>query len=78
MIKKELSIFFTALMFFTRIPAPKWVDHSGEILQKSAKYFSFVGIIIGSIGVAIYWTSSFILPENIAIFLSIISTIWFL
>ena len=76
MIKKELSIFFTALMFFSRIPAPKWVDHSSEILKKSAKYLSLIGIIVGCFGALIYWASSFILPQNISLLLSIISTIW--
>ncbi|WP_372795397.1 adenosylcobinamide-GDP ribazoletransferase [Lutibacter sp.] len=76
MLKKELHIFFTALMFFTRIPCPKWIDHSPEILNKSTKYFSLVGIVVGSFGAIVYWGISFILPENIALLLSIISTIW--
>ncbi|MDT8418063.1 MAG: adenosylcobinamide-GDP ribazoletransferase [Lutibacter sp.] len=76
MLKKELSVFFTAMMFFTRIPCPKWIDHSPEILNKSTKYFSLVGIIVGSYGALTYWMISFILPENIALFLSMIATIW--
>lgn len=76
MLKKELSVFFTAIMFFTRIPCPKWIDHSPEILNKSSKYFSLVGIIVGSYGALTYWMISFILPENIALFLSMIATIW--
>ena len=76
MLKKELTVFFTALMFFTRIPCPKWVNFSSEILNKSTRYFSLVGIIVGSFGAFIYWSLAFILPENIAILSSIISTIW--
>ncbi|HCE55646.1 MAG TPA: adenosylcobinamide-GDP ribazoletransferase [Lutibacter sp.] len=76
MLKKELSVFFTAIMFFTRIPCPKWINHSPEILNKSTKYFSLVGIIVGSYGALTYWMISFILPENIALFLSMIATIW--
>lgn len=63
-------------MFFTRIPCPKWVDHKPEYLKKSTKYFSLVGIIIGSIGALIYYGSSYILSHEIAILLSMVSTIY--
>lgn len=63
-------------MFFTRFPCPKWIDHSPEILNKSSKYFSLVGIIVGSFGALTYWMISFILPINISLFLSMIATIW--
>lgn len=76
MLKKELSVFLTAVMFFTRIPCPKWIDHSPEMLNKSTKYFSLVGIIVGSFGALTYWLISFILPENIALFSCMIATIW--
>jgi len=74
--KKEIHIFFTALMFFTRIPCPKWVDHSSEYLSKSAKYFSLVGIIVGSIGAGIFYLSSLVFSIPIAILLSMVTTIY--
>lgn len=74
--KKELDIFFTAVMFFTRIPSPKWIDHSGDKMQKCTKYFSLIGIIVGIFGALTYWISSSILPQNIALLLSYIATIW--
>lgn len=74
--KKEIQIFLTAIMFFTRIPCPKWVDHRPEFLQKSAKYFSLVGIIVGSIGALIYYAFSFIFSTEISLLLSIVTTIY--
>ena len=74
--KKELHIFLTAVMFFTRIPCPKWIDHSPEILTKSSRYFSLMGWIVGCFGALIFWISSFILPKEIALLLSMTSTIW--
>lgn len=74
--KKELQIFLTAMMFFTRIPCPKWVDHSPYFLEKSAKYFSLVGCIVGAIGALVFYGTSLILPIEIAILLSIIATIY--
>jgi adenosylcobinamide-GDP ribazoletransferase len=73
--KKEIRIFFTALMFFTRLPCPKWVDHSEEYLNKSSKYFPLVGIIIGSISALVYWAFQWILPKEIALLLSMIASI---
>jgi len=73
--KKEIRIFFTALMFFTRIPCPKWVDHSPDYLTKSSRYFPLVGIIVGGIGALVYYECSFIFPKPIAILLSMVSTI---
>jgi len=76
MIKKEIHIFFTALMFFTRIPCPKWVNHNAEILSKSSKYFSLIGIIVGSIGALVFYGSHLILPKEIALIFSMIATIY--
>jgi adenosylcobinamide-GDP ribazoletransferase len=73
--KKEIKIFFTALMFFTRIPCPKWVDHAPDYLTKSSRYFPLVGIIVGAIGALVYFGCSFIFPHPIALLLSMISTI---
>ncbi len=74
--KKELQIFLTAIMFFTRIPCPKWVDHNPEYLAKSAKYFSLVGIIVGSIGAVVFYGFSFIFSTEISLLLSMFATIY--
>lgn len=76
MIFKEIKIFFTALMFFTRIPCPKWVDHHPDYLQKSSKYFSLVGIIVGCIGAILFYITHLILSKDISILLSIVATIY--
>jgi adenosylcobinamide-GDP ribazoletransferase len=73
--KREIKIFFTALMFFTRIPCPKWVDHSPEYLNKSSKYFPVVGIIVGSISALVYWLFQLIFPADIALIFSMIASI---
>jgi adenosylcobinamide-GDP ribazoletransferase len=73
--KQQLHIFFTALMFLTRIPVPRWVHHSHHALQQSARYFSLVGLLVGSIG-AITWLLAlewFSIPT--AIVLSMLATL---
>ncbi|CAM1357412.1 MULTISPECIES: adenosylcobinamide-GDP ribazoletransferase [Tenacibaculum] len=74
--KNQIHYFLTAVLFFTRIPCPKWVDHSPEILNKSSRYFSLVGILVGSIASLSYFITSFLFTQDIAIILSMITSIW--
>ncbi|PQJ73041.1 adenosylcobinamide-GDP ribazoletransferase [Polaribacter butkevichii] len=74
--KKEFHYFLTAILFFTRIPCPKWVGHSSEMLNKSNRYFSLVGILVGAIAALIYYLATFIFTPEIAIILSMIASIW--
>ncbi len=74
--RKELHIFLTAIMFFTRIPCPRWIDHNPEYLSKSAKYFSLVGIVVGSIGALVFFGFSFIFSTEIALLLSMVATVY--
>lgn len=72
---KEIQIFFNAMMFLTRLPCSKWTDFSEENLNKSSKYFSLIGIIVGALGALVYYLFSLVLPHSVAILLSIIATI---
>jgi adenosylcobinamide-GDP ribazoletransferase len=71
-LKKQISIFFAALMFLTRLPIPKWVQHKDSYLQKSTKYFTTVGMIIGILVAATYMGTSYIFSNTIAIVLSML------
>lgn len=73
--KKEWSIFLTAIMFYTRIPCPSWVDHSTEMLNKATKYFPLIGWVVGGFSASIFFGVSYLVPSSIAIVLSMISSI---
>src|SRR5436190_21504127 len=73
--KKELHIFFTALLFYTRIPCPKNIDHNPDYLNKTSRYFPLVGWIVGGITFVVYYLSAFIFTSEIAVVLSIIAGI---
>lgn len=73
--KKELHIFFTALMFYTRIPCPKNIDHQPDYLNKASRYFPLIGWIVGGISFMIYYLSTFIFSNEIAVVLSMIAGI---
>ena len=70
MIKTEIRIFFTAIMFYTRVPVPKWVGYSSENLNKATRYFPMVGILVGGIGAVGFWAANQILPVNVALLFS--------
>jgi len=72
MIKQEIRIFFTALMFFTRIPCPPSTDHSDEYLNRASKYFTLVGIIVGCLVALSYWLFNLIFSADVAILLSFV------
>ncbi|CAC9975875.1 adenosylcobinamide-GDP ribazoletransferase [Flavobacterium panici] len=74
--KKELHIFFTCLMFYTRIPCPKNITHDPDYLNKATRYFPFIGWIVGSISfLAFYIFSLFLSTETAVIFSIIISVL---
>jgi len=73
--KKQWQLFLTAVMFYTRIPVPKSMEHSDEILNKSTKYFPLMGWIVGGFGALVFYLSLFIFPFTISIVLSMVATI---
>jgi adenosylcobinamide-GDP ribazoletransferase len=73
--KKQLHIFFTALMFYTRIPCPKNIDHNPEYLNKASRYFPLIGWIVGGICFGIYYLASILFSVEIALILSMIAGI---
>ena len=45
--RRQLHIFLTAVMFYTRLPCPAWVDHSEDLLNKATVYFPVIGWLVG-------------------------------
>ncbi len=74
-IRREAELFFNALRFFTRLPVPAWVGHSEELLNHAARYFPLVGVVVGLIAAAVYLLAAAVLPESIAIVLSMAVTL---
>lgn len=73
--KKEIRIFFTAMMFLTRLPVPNYTDHSQEYLERSAKYFPLIGWLVAGISWLTYVVFNKYVGEDIAIVASIIAGI---
>lgn len=75
MIKQEIQVFLSAVMFFTRIPVPSWVGHSEQRLNQASRYFPLVGWIVGGWCALVFWLALQIAPVPIAIVMSMIAGI---
>ena len=73
--RKEVRIFFTALMFYTRIPCPSWVDHQEDYLEKSTRYFPLIGWIVGITAAAVIYLCHFIFPMPVCVILSLATSV---
>ena len=76
MIRRELEYFFGAVRFFTRLPVPAWVGHSSEALNRSARYFPAVGLLIGGIGGLVYVAATYLWPQPVAVLLAMATTVY--
>lgn len=71
-----MNLFFTALMFYTRLPVPKHIDHSEDRLNRSTVFFPVIGWIVGGLAVAALWLGNVLFPLDLAVLFSIIVSIW--
>jgi len=71
----EIQIFFTSLMFYTRIPCPSWVDHSEEYLNRATRYFPLIGWIVGAIVCLVLYGSNLIFPPAISVILALSTSV---
>jgi adenosylcobinamide-GDP ribazoletransferase len=77
---EQLRLWLLAVQFFTRIPVAgrlgDWLDFSPQSLTRCTRYFPLVGLVVGAIAAAVYIAASLILTTEVAIVLSVVSTIW--
>lgn len=71
MIKREFHIFLTAIMFYTRIPCPSWVDHNADYLSRATGYFPLIGWITGAASWLILIAGQHFFSVEISVLLSI-------
>ena len=67
----ELRLFLIAVMFYTRIPCPRWVGYSDDLLNRSTRYFPAIGWLIGGIIAGVFLLAQLVLPEGVAVVLAL-------
>jgi adenosylcobinamide-GDP ribazoletransferase len=73
--KHEIKILFTAIMFYTRLPCPDWVNHRDEYINEATRYFPLIGWIVGFIAGLVYLTGSYLFDTNIGLILSMVASV---
>lgn len=72
-----MNLFFTALMFYTRLPVPKHIDHSADALNRATIFFPLIGWIVGGIGIGTYWLGTIVFPPAyLPVLFSLVATVW--
>lgn len=74
-LRRELHRLLLAVQYFTRIPMPRSIGHSQQELNAATRYFPVVGLFVGVSGAAICWIAGFMLPDSVAVLLSMAGTI---
>lgn len=73
---REWRNLILALGFFTRIPVPSVDNFQESDLNSASKYFPLVGLLIGAIAALVFWASSHLFTQSIAVILSMIASIY--
>ncbi|MFS1861484.1 adenosylcobinamide-GDP ribazoletransferase [Vibrio lentus] len=65
----QWELFALAMGFFSRLPMPKNTPYSEERMNRSGRYFSMVGLLLGVLCGGLFLLLDAVLPSTIAIFL---------
>ncbi|CAK2016111.1 Adenosylcobinamide-GDP ribazoletransferase [Vibrio crassostreae] len=65
----QWELFALAMGFFSRLPMPKNTPYSTERMNRSGRYFSTVGLLLGVLCGGVFLLLNTVLPSSIAIFL---------
>jgi adenosylcobinamide-GDP ribazoletransferase len=76
-LRHHLTLFFTALQFYTRLPAPKWLVYRPENLSLATGYLPFIGWIVGAVAGGTWMVAEYLTNPTIAILSSMIISILF-
>lgn len=75
----ELRFFLTALGYFTRVPLPsplaRWVGYEPRYLNAAARYFPFVGLLVGAVAALATWGALQWWPPGVAVLLGMAATL---
>lgn len=74
-IRRQITLFFTALQFYTRIPAPKWLVYHPDNLNRATGYLPLVGWVTGLVSGIVLLGALRLFGPNIAVLLSMIASI---
>lgn len=70
-VQQTLSPPLAAFGFFSRLPVPSWVGYDSAGLERAARHFPLVGIVIGMLAGAMFWGASILWSGGVAALLCV-------
>jgi adenosylcobinamide-GDP ribazoletransferase len=72
----EWRVFWTAVMFLTRLPVPRGIDHHAALLMRAVGHFPLVGIVVGTFAALWYSFAALLWTPTIAACAACLSVAW--
>ncbi|HEV7382310.1 MAG TPA: adenosylcobinamide-GDP ribazoletransferase [Dyadobacter sp.] len=73
--KKQSTLFFVALQFYTRFPIPGWVSYSADSLSRATRFLPLIGWLVGLICGAVWLAGDHLLNMEIGLLMSMIFSV---
>lgn len=74
-VRRQVTLFFTALQFYTRIPAPKWLVYHPDNLSRATGYLPVIGWVAGLVSGGVLAGARSLFDLHIAVLLSMTASI---
>lgn len=74
-IRIEWHLFLLAVQFLTRVPVPRDLPFSDDLLIRATKYYPLVGACVGAAGGVVLYAAAQVLPPLPAVLLSLAATL---
>ncbi|MBV2360718.1 adenosylcobinamide-GDP ribazoletransferase [Thalassococcus sp. CAU 1522] len=75
LLRTEWHLFLLAVQFLTRLPVPRNLPFSDDLLIRATRFYPLVGCLVGSIGAVVLWVASLWFPPLVAVLLSLAATL---
>lgn len=69
---RQLNLFFLALGFFSRIPMPHGIDYSPENLNRSSRYYTLVGWLLGALVAGCFYLMQLVFSSEVSLWLAMV------
>jgi adenosylcobinamide-GDP ribazoletransferase len=71
-VTRQARLFFCALQFLTRLPAPRHAGFEPDWIARSTPWFPVVGWIVGALSAGVLWLASRVWPMPVAAVLAVV------
>ncbi len=65
-ITREIHIVNLAWSYFTRFPPPLQIRYSDDLLNATIRYLPWIGLVLGLLGIGLFWLASLWFPHQVA------------